>query len=166
MLSRSPKISVPSSGSRGKEAKGPSPQLPSPALGPGREHWRVTARMNKPGSSARAAGSSLLLPAWPGMGSGSAELLGCCVLQGAHPQQRFFGAPSSPPGSTSPRQCLGSTEPRLGPSAGHRGGRQHRCPLGWSGSAPWLTLGPCSRDEVVCRGLRSSFRSEPQRAGR
>lgn len=30
--------------------------------------------------------------------------------------------------------------------------------LGWAGSVPWLTLGPCSRDEVVCRGLRSSFR--------
>lgn len=51
MLSPSPKISVPSSGSRGKEAKGPNPQVPSPAPGPGREHGRVTARMNKPGGS-------------------------------------------------------------------------------------------------------------------
>lgn len=65
-----------------------------------------------------------------------------------------------------PRQHQPQTEPCLGPGAGHRAGRQHRCPLGWAGSVPWLTLGPCSRDEVVCRGLRSSFQTEPQRAGR
>lgn len=46
------------------------------------------------------------------------------------------------------------------------GGWQHRPSPGCSGSAPCLTLGPCSGDEVVCRGLQSSFRSEPQGAGR
>lgn len=52
MLSHSPKISLPSSGSSGKEATGPSLQPLSPALGPAREHCRVPARMNKSGSSA------------------------------------------------------------------------------------------------------------------
>lgn len=174
MLSpHSPKISLPSSGSSGKEATGPILRLLSPALGPGRECCRDAARMNKPGSSARAAGRSLLPPAWPRTGSGSAELLSCHVLQGdnmprgSHSRWGFFGAPLSPLGRAGARRVPGQHQAAcLGTGAGHAGGWQGRAPRSCSGSAPRLTLGPCSRDEVVCRGLRSSFRSKLQRAGR
>lgn len=119
MLSHSPKISLPSSGSSGKEATGPSLQLLSPALGPARECCRDAARMNKPGSSTRAAGRSLLLPAWPGTGSGSAELLGYHVLQGTIHLMGLaldggsLGNLRPPQAEPAPGRGLSSTKPRV-----------------------------------------------------
>lgn len=65
---------------------GPSPQLLSPALGPGRQRCRDTARMSKPVSSVRAAGRSLLLPAWPGTALAQRRLLAAMCCKGTtHP---------------------------------------------------------------------------------
>lgn len=168
MLSHSPRTSPPSSGT--VESHEAHPAAPLTSTWCWRERRRLAARMSKPGSSTRAVGRASCCRLGQGC-CGSAELLGCHVLQGdntpsrAHPW--LFGSSFPPraepaPGAWAARSCVFEHLRQVQRRA------QGRAPPSCSGSEPWPKLGPCSRDEVFAEacGHPSGAAAKVGRRGR
>lgn len=140
-MSHSPKISLPSSGSSGKEATGPSPQLLLPALGPGQEQCRVAARMNKPGSSGK--GSEKKPPA-AGLAGDGLRLSGVawlpCTTRGQHAQWDSSSAGVLWGTFVLPRQSQPQAGAWAAPSRafGHRCGAQRKVAIQGSPDLLWI----------------------------